>query len=140
VIKRWLLSACLAGWVLAMLAAAWTFADGQTWPIVGANMFAVEQPTKGGTYREPSVVGIDAAGRSVILDAEFWGVEPFELQHVLGRNVLYGTPTTQAHLARDLATTYERRTGKRLDRVEFWLLPPGRVDFNAGVRVGGVTL
>jgi hypothetical protein len=140
VIKRVLLSVCFAGWILAMLAAAWTFADGQTWPLVGANMFAVEQPTTGGVYREPNVVGFDARGKPIVLGPRFFGVEPFELQQVLAREVLYGGPESQARLARQFAKNYEARTGTPLERLEFWLLPPGRADLSAGERVAGFSL
>lgn len=140
--RRWQLIASLlvCVWLAAQAVAGWKFFNGNTYPIVGAGMFAGPPSPDSADFLVPRVYCVAADGSRTELDQHTFELEPFEWRRWIKRNLEQVTAAQARTAAVELAAVVDDRGGPICDSIQLWRVPATTTMFEQGQRIRSVTL
>ena len=125
--RRWMygVSAILLAWLGAQVVAGWKFANGTTYPVVGAAMFNGPPNGAGPDFMVPRVYAVTAQGERVEMDQHTFGIEPFEWRRWIKRHLEDADDAHATESAEQLAVVFldARPDAPTPTSIELWRVP-----------------
>jgi hypothetical protein len=141
---RWmyLVSVVLVGWLGTQALAGWKFANGTTYPVVGAAMFNGPPNGSGQDFLVPRVYALDASGGRVEMDQRTFGIEPFEWRRWVKRHLEDAGDEHAAGFAGELAKLFAsaRPDAPTPTAIELWRVPATANGLDGGRLIRSVAL